>query len=87
MRQQHQPRMRRAALGQHQPHLAADDELASCLRLGLDVRAHDARQRTLVGDGERAIAERGRAQHQLLGVRGTRQEAEVAAAVKLGVTR
>ena len=86
LRQQHEARMRRAAVGHDQPHLAADDEM-QLLRLGLDMGAHDAGERALVGEGERAVAERSGALDQLFGVRGARQEAEVAAAVKLGVRR
>ena len=86
LRQQHQARVRRAAAGQRQADLAADDEV-QLLRLRLDVRAHDAGERALVGDRERAVAERRGALDQLLGVRGAGQEAEVAAAVELGVAR
>ena len=86
LRQQHQARVRRAAARQRQAHLAADDEV-QLLRLGLDVRANDAGERALVGDRERAVAERGGALDQLLRVRRAGQEAEVAAAVKLGVAR
>ena len=86
LRQQHQPRVRLAAARLHQPDLAADDEVQA-LGTRLHVRAHHAGERALVGDGERTVAERRRPLHQLFGVRGARQEAEVAAAVKLGVTR
>jgi len=57
------------------------------LRLRLEVRAHDAGERALVGDRERAVAERGGALDQLLRVRRAGQEAEVALAVELGVAR
>ena len=86
LRQQHQTRMRRAGLGIGEADLAADDE-RQLLRLRLDVRAHDAGERALVGDRDRAVAERGGALDQLLGMRRARQEAEVAATVKLGVAR
>ena len=85
LRQQHQPRVRLAAVGHDEAHLGADDQV-HLPRLGLDVRAYHSGERALVGDGDRAVAERGRALHQLLRVRGPGQEAEVAAAVELGVT-
>jgi len=78
--------VRRAAAGQRQAHLAADDEV-QLLRLRLEVRAHDAGERALVGDRERAVAERGGALDQLLRVLRAGQEAEVALAVELGVAR
>ena len=49
--------------------------------------AHHARERALVRDGQRRVAQRLRAGDQFFRVRRTRQEAEVAAADKLGVTR
>ena len=67
-----------------QLHLAADDE-PHLQAIDLGVGAHDAGQRALVGDRQRAVAQRLRPRDQLLGVRGAAQEAEVAAAVKLGV--
>ena len=86
LRQQHQAGVRRAGLGVAETDLAADDQ-RQLLRLRLDMGAHDAGERALVGDRDCAVAERGGALHQLLGVRRARQEAEVAAAVKLGVAR
>jgi hypothetical protein len=85
LREQHEARVRRAAAGQREAHLAADDEV-QLLRLRLDVRADDAGERALVGDRERAVAERGGALDQLLRVRRAGQEAEVALAVELGIT-
>ncbi len=68
------------------PDLGTEDEAqAACLRLL--VRAHRAGERALVGQGERLVAERMRARHQLLGVRCAAQEAEVRKAVQLGVIR
>jgi hypothetical protein len=78
--------MRRAGLGIGEADLAADHE-RQLLRLRLDMGAHDAGERALVGDRDRAVAERGGALDQFLGVRRARQEAEVATAVKLGVAR
>ena len=49
-----------------------------------DVRAHDPGDRALVGDGERLVAERVGALHQLFRMRGAAQEREVGAAVKAG---
>ena len=86
LRQQHQPGVRRAAGGQGEADLAADDEV-ELLRLRLDVRAHHAGERALVGDRQGAVAQRSGPLDQLLGMRGAGQEAEVAAAVELGVGR
>jgi hypothetical protein len=61
--QQHQPR----AVVQAQ--LGADDERQAVLP-GRPVRAHHAAQAAFVGDGERRVAERGGARHQLLGMGG-----------------
>jgi hypothetical protein len=66
-------------------HLRTDDQVQSAF-LGLRMGADDARERTFVGERERAVAQRSGTQHQLFGVRGTRQKAEVAAAVEFGVT-
>ena len=49
------------------------------------VRAHHARERALVGDRERGVAQLPRLHDQLLRMRGAAQEAEVAQAVELGV--
>ena len=53
--------------------------------LGFQVRPHAAGQRTLVGNGQRRVAQVARTADQLLGVRGAGQEAEVAAAAEFGV--
>ena len=53
--------------------------------LGFFMGPHHARERTFVGDGQRAVAQRMRALHQLLGVGCPGEEAEVAAAMQLGV--
>ena len=87
LRQQHQARVRRAAASGSVSRISLPMTRCSCCALRLDVRAHDAGERALVGDRERAVAERGGALDQLLRVRGAGQEAEVAAAVKLGVAR
>ena len=78
--------MRRAAGGQGEADLAADDKV-DLLRLRLDVRSHHAGERALVGNRQGAVAQRSGPLDQLLGMRGAGQEAEVAAAVKLGVGR
>jgi hypothetical protein len=51
------------------------------------VGAHDARDRALVGDGDGGIAELGRAVDELLGRGGSAQEAVIAEAVELRVSR
>ncbi len=89
LRQQHQPRARRgiglALDGRvRELHLGADDQVQPHA-LGLGMRAHHAGQRTFVGERQRAVAQRMGALHQLFGMRGAAQEAEVAAAVQLGV--
>ena len=89
LRQQHQPRARRRvgpALDGRvgELHLGADDQVQP-QALGLGVRAHHAGQRTLVGERQRTVTQRLRARDQFLGVRGAAEEAEVAAAVQLGV--
>jgi hypothetical protein len=86
LREQHEARMRRAARRQREADLAADDEM-ELTRLRLDVRAHHAGERALVGDRQRAVAQLRGPLDQLLGMRGAGQEAEVAAAVELGVRR
>ena len=53
----------------------------------LEVRAHHAGERALVGEGQRRVAELPGALHQFAGVRGPGEEAEVAAAMQLGITR
>ena len=69
-----------------EPQLGADDQLELVLP-GSDVRTHHARERALVGERERRVAERRRAPHQLLGMRGAAQEGKVRQAVQLGVVR
>ncbi len=69
-----------------QPHLAADDQMQSRMALRLDMRAHHAGERALVGDRNRGVAQLRGAHDQLFRVRGTGQEAEIAAAVKFSVT-
>ena len=53
----------------------------------LDVRPHHARERALVGDRQRLIADLARAAHQFFGRRGTAQEREVRDAVQFAVAR
>jgi hypothetical protein len=67
---QHQAGVWRAALGQREPHLAADDQVQS-LSLGLRMRAHYPRDRTLISEGQRAVAQFMRTLDQLLRMRGT----------------
>ncbi|OQC04174.1 MAG: hypothetical protein BWX79_02545 [Alphaproteobacteria bacterium ADurb.Bin100] len=64
--------------------LAASQQLETEL-LGLGMRAHQPGHRAFVGDGQRGVAQRMGARHQLLGVRGAHLEAEVGAAMQLGV--
>jgi hypothetical protein len=49
------------------------------------VRLDDAGQRALVGDGQRAVAERMGLRHQLARVRGAALEGEIRQAVQLGI--
>ena len=93
-RQQHQPGAghRRAAGAFGQLDLGAVDQAERAREFvvfaqfpQLEVRAHRARERALVGDGEAAVFERERARDQLLGMRRAAQEREVAEAVQLGV--
>ena len=65
------------AVGGRQRDLGADDEAESAF-LRRSMRAHHASERALVGDGERRVAERVRALHQLFRMRGAAQEREVA---------
>ncbi len=96
LREHHEARAGRQA------HLRADDQArqrmrrrgglaaraqARALAFDLEVRAHHAGERALVGEGQRRVAELPGALHQLAGVRRPAQEAEVAAAVQLGVAR
>ena len=67
-----------------EPHFGADDEREPAF-FRRDVRAHHARDRAFVGDRERAVAERGGALDELLGMRCAAQEGEVREAVELGV--
>uniref|UniRef100_UPI0036D2560F hypothetical protein n=1 Tax=Ideonella paludis TaxID=1233411 RepID=UPI0036D2560F len=53
--------------------------------LGLFMGPHHPTQAALVRQRQRGIAQALRARHQLLRVRGTRQKAEIAAAVEFGV--
>jgi hypothetical protein len=64
----------------------ADDELQPDL-LGGGVRAHDARKRIAVRDGERGKPQRLRLRDELLSVRGPAQEREVGRDLQLGVRR
>jgi hypothetical protein len=66
------------------PTLGADDQVQTALG-GLLVGVHHARQRALVGDGQRGVAQLARAIDQFLGRRGAGEEAEVAATVQFGV--
>ncbi len=92
LRQQHEAGVgRRAVLflrpriaRQREPHLAADDQVQTCLARR-HMRAHHAGKRAFVGDRQRRIAQRLRAFDQLGRVRRAGQEAEVAAAVQLGI--
>ncbi len=68
----------------NQTKIRADDE-RQLFFLGLNMRAHDARNRALVGDGQSRVAELRRAQHQLFTVRCTVQEREVTEREKLRV--
>jgi hypothetical protein len=74
--------IRRGAVLQHE--LGAGDQLQPPLS-GLAMRAHQPRHRTFVRHRQRAVAQRMGPLHQLLGMRGADLEAEVAAAVQLGV--
>ena len=62
----------------------ADDELEPHL-LGRDVRAHDARKRIAIGDGDRVEAQRLRLRDELLAVGGAAQEREVGRDLQLGI--
>ena len=53
--------------------------------LGCHMGLYNAGQRALVGDGQRAITQRGSALHQFMGVGGAAQEAVAAEAVEFGV--
>ena len=64
----------------------ADDQRQS-IRLRRQMRAHDTRDRALVGDRERTVAERVGAIDEFARVRGAPQEGEVREAVQLGVGR
>ena len=64
--------------------LAADDERQAAL-FGFDMRAHDAGERTFIGDRQRLVAQLVRPRDQLLGVRRTAQEGEIGNTVQLGV--
>ena len=70
------------APGQNQ--FRADDQLESGL-FRRHMRAHDTGDGTLVGDGQRRIAERLRLLDQLFRMRGAAQKAEVGDAVQFGV--
>ena len=74
-------RIRRSQL-----HLGPYDDLKT-QTLRLTQRPHCPRHRALVSDRQRGIAPRLRASHQFLGLGRALQEAEAAAAVKLGVGR
>lgn len=69
----------------HQLHVAADDQRHAEPH-GFGMGTHRTGERALVGDGQRRIAQGLCTLDQLFGVRGTAQEAEVAAAKELGVT-
>ena len=73
-----------AALRRRQAHLRTHDQMQADT-LGLGVRPHHTRQRTLVGEGQGRVAQRVGALHQLLRVRGAGEKAEIAAAMQLGV--
>ncbi len=64
----------------------ADDQVQPAV-LRRQVRAHHARHRALVGQRERAIAQRAGAVDQFLGVRGPLQETVVRQRVEFGVDR
>ena len=93
LRQQHQAhrRHRRATHvgvagthGRQHPHLGPDDQVQPTA-LGRLMRMHHPRQRTLIGDRQGAVPQLHRARDQLLRMRGTAQEAEIAAALEFGV--
>ena len=67
-----------------QQQLAADDQL-DARRLRRHMGLHYAGKRALVGDRQRAIAQRGGALHQFMRVGGAAQEAVAAEAVEFGV--
>ena len=54
---------------------------------GLRMRPHHPGHRTLVGDGQRCVAQRGRARHQFFRQRGAALEAETGEAMQLGIGR
>jgi hypothetical protein len=71
-----------------EPQLAAEDEARAALfwqRLQRAVGAHDAGERAFVGERDRAVAVGRRLRDELLGVRGSALETEVAEAVEFGV--
>ena len=61
------------------------DQQRQVAGLGLHVGADRARQRALVGDGQRRVAQFGGAGDQLFRMRGALQEGEVGLALQLGV--
>ncbi len=63
---------------------AADDE-AEVELLGGGMGAHHAGERVAVGDGDGAVAELARAQHQLGRMRGAAQEGEIGGDLQLGI--
>jgi hypothetical protein len=67
-----------------QHEFAAGQQLQAEL-LGLGMRAHQPGHRAFIGDGQRGVAQRVGARHQFLGVRRAHLEAEVGAAMQLGV--
>jgi hypothetical protein len=81
VRQRDQPKAPVTAV-EHE--LAAGQQLEAEL-LRLRMRAHQPGHRAFIGDGQRAVAQRVGARHQFLGMRRADLEAEVAAAVQLGV--
>ena len=73
-------------LGLPELDLAADDQVQrQLLLLHMRVGAHDAGERTFIGDGKRAVAQARGALDELLGTRGTGEEAEIAAAMQFRI--
>ena len=75
---------RREAQAALEPELRADDQLQRMFP-GRHVSANHARERALVGQGERVVTEGCGPGDECLWVRGTAQESEVGEAMELGV--
>ena len=91
VRQRHQPKtgLKRAAAGPislcHRKLGPGQQLQTEFFRLGM--RAHHARHRALVGEGQRRVTQGCRTRHQLFRVRGAASKAEVGQAMQLGVAR